>query len=99
MDVRSLRGLRLYKGCERTPMSAVEHKPGEIVALGGVYWVIHHQHRVRHRVCLDSGTLFPLCRKCSEKVRFEFAAEVPHRESLEIIYQDIDFSVRAAHSY
>ena len=99
MDVRNLRRLRLYKGCERTPMSAVEHKPGEIVALGGVYWVIHHQHRVRHRVCLDSGTLFPLCRKCSEKVRFEFAAEVPQRESLEIIYQDIDFSVRAAHSY
>jgi hypothetical protein len=80
-------------------MSAVEHKPGEIVAMGGVYWVIHHQHRVRHRVYLESGTLFPLCRKCSEKVRFEFAAETRHRDSLEIIYQDVDFSVRAAHSY
>jgi hypothetical protein len=80
-------------------MSVVEHKPGEIVALGGVYWVNHHEHRVRHRVYLESGTLFPLCRKCSEKVRFEFAAETRRRESLEIIYQDIDFSVRAAHSY
>jgi hypothetical protein len=80
-------------------MSSVEHKPGEIVALGGVYWVIHYQHRVRHRVFLESGTLFPLCRRCSEKVRFEFAVESRLREELEIIYQDIDFSVRAAHSY
>ena len=80
-------------------MSAVEHKPGEIVALGGVYWVIHYQHRVRHRVYLESGTLFPLCRRCSEKVRFEFATESRQRDALEIIYQDIDFSVRAAHSY
>lgn len=80
-------------------MSAVEHKPGEIVAMSGVYWVKHHQHREHHRVYLESGTLFPLCRKCSEKVRFEFAAEAPRRESLDIIYLDIDFSVRAASSF
>jgi hypothetical protein len=80
-------------------MSAVEHKPGEIVALAGVYWVIHYQHRVRHRVYLESGTLFPLCRRCSEKVRFELATETRKRNELEIIYQDVDFSVRAAHSY
>ena len=80
-------------------MSAVEHKPGEIVALAGVYWVIHNEHRERHRVFLESGTLFPLCRKCSEKVRFEFAAETRRRDSLDIIYLDSDFAVRAASSF
>jgi len=81
-------------------MSVAEHKPGEIVALAGVYWVIHYQHRVRHQVFLESGTLFPLCRKCSEKVRFEFGAGVRQpQEEHEIIYLDVDFSVRAAQAY
>ncbi len=80
-------------------MSSLENKPGEIVALGGVYWVIHYQHRVRHRVYLESGTLFPLCRKCSEKVRFSLATEARTRDEHELIYLDIDFAVRATTHY
>ncbi len=80
-------------------MSTVEHKPGEIVALGGVYWVIHYQHRLRHRVYLESGTLFPLCRKCHEKVRFTLATEARTRSEHEIIYHDLDFAVRASSAY
>ncbi len=77
-------------------MSSVEQKPGEIVALAGVYWVIHHEHRGKHQVFLDGGTLFPLCRRCHEKVRFVHSVQVEPTQEKRTIYSDLDFAVRRA---
>ena len=47
-----------------------EIPPGELCTQGGVYQVIHHAHRVIHKVLVRKGELFPRCNGCGEAVRF-----------------------------
>lgn len=47
-----------------------EFQPGGICTQSGVYQVIHHAHRLPHKVVISKGDSFPLCQKCGEAVRF-----------------------------
>lgn len=47
-----------------------EHPPGELCTLDGIYQVIHHAHRVAHKVLVRKGDRFPRCNGCGEAVRF-----------------------------
>jgi hypothetical protein len=47
-----------------------EHPPGELCTQGGIYQVIHHAHRVVHKVLVRKGDRFPRCNGCGEAVRF-----------------------------
>jgi hypothetical protein len=46
------------------------YKPGEVVGHSGVYKIYHDSHRLMHEATLLSGTRFPRCRQCGERVRF-----------------------------
>ncbi len=46
-------------------------KPGGSVPRSGIYRVYHNSHRLMHEVTLLNGELFPSCKQCSDKVRFE----------------------------
>ena len=37
----------------------------------GIYTVYHYQHRMPHAGLLVAGQLFPTCRQCGNRVRFE----------------------------
>jgi len=54
------------------------YKPGEAVPKAGLYLVLHHLHRKNHEVTLFQGELFPLCRRCGEKVRFQLMLTATH---------------------
>ena len=47
-----------------------ELPPGELCTQGGIYQVIHHAHRMPHKVLVRKGDLFPRCNGCGEAVRF-----------------------------
>ena len=44
--------------------------PGELCTQGGIYHVIHHSHRMPHKVLVRKGDRFPRCNGCGEAVRF-----------------------------
>ena len=44
--------------------------PGEIVAVSGVYRVVHVDHRADHEVVAIAGDILPGCRVCAGEVRF-----------------------------
>ena len=44
--------------------------PGELCTQGGIYQVIHHAHRVPHKVLVRKGDRFPRCNRCGAAVRF-----------------------------
>jgi hypothetical protein len=47
-----------------------ELPPGAVCTQGGIYQVIHHAHRVMHKVLVRKGDRFPRCNGCGEAVRF-----------------------------
>ena len=47
-----------------------ELPPGELCTQGGIYQVIHHAHRMPHKVLVRKGDLFPRCNGCGGAVRF-----------------------------
>jgi len=56
-----------------SPMTVKKYlQPGESVPETAVYAVIHDGHRPIHHATLRKGERFPLCAKCSDRVRFEF---------------------------
>lgn len=45
--------------------------PGQRVPSSGVYRVHHDSHRLMHEASLRAGEIFPCCRQCHTKIRFE----------------------------
>jgi hypothetical protein len=60
--------------------------PGETVPESGVYHAYHRAHRVPHALVALKGELFPTCRDCGARVKFELIEVVPH------ITHDWDFA-------
>ena len=52
------------------------YKPGEVIPESGIYRVQHDAHRLMHTATLLRATLFPLCRRCGQRVRFELLRQV-----------------------
>jgi len=52
------------------------YKPGEIVLKAGIYRVIHHGHRDPHEAGLNARDVFPACKICGVRVRFEIVREL-----------------------
>ena len=52
------------------------YKPGDVVPESGIYRVHHEPHRLMHSATLLRNTLFPLCKRCGQQVRFELLREV-----------------------
>ncbi len=51
---------------------------GETVPDSGIYQAIHRGHRAAHTLVALKGELFPVCRACGAKVRFQLIEAVPH---------------------
>ncbi len=51
---------------------------GETVPDSGIYQAIHRGHRATHTLVVLQGELFPVCRGCGAKVRFQLMEAVPH---------------------
>ena len=66
-------------------MAEPTYQPGESVPKGGLYLVIHHEHRENHEATLFIGEQFPSCRRCGEKVRFRLLQPATH------VDEDADF--------
>jgi hypothetical protein len=52
-------------------------KPGEVVPSGGIYRVLHKDHRDTHEVSLNADETFPACRECGSHVRFQLLLPLP----------------------
>jgi hypothetical protein len=52
------------------------YQSGDRVPTGGVYEVLHANHRVPHEVTLLEGQKFPPCARCSDRVRFRVVRKV-----------------------
>jgi hypothetical protein len=62
------------------------YRSGDVVRQSGIYEVIHdREHRETHEVVMISGTHFPDCETCKEKVRFRLVRTAPY------IFRDSDF--------
>jgi len=56
-----------------------DHPPGAVCIQGGIYQVIHHAHRVVHKVLVCKGDRFPRCNGCGEAVRFRLIKPAGHQ--------------------
>ena len=65
-------------------------KPGDAVPRGGIYNVVHYQHRMPHDAVLTDAQPFPLCHVCGARVRYRLV------RSGEPIEDDHDFKAGAA---
>ncbi len=61
--------------------------PGDEVPRAGIYRVVHYAHRVPHLVSIQAEGVFPPCRRCGDKVRFEPLAEAEGAP----LTSDVDF--------
>lgn len=59
---------------------------GQAAPCSGFYRVIHDEHRPDHLVCVVKGDVFPACRKCTARVRFQLWIEAAY------VTQDWDLS-------
>ena len=48
-----------------------ELMPGDQAPESGIYRVVHDGHRSPHPVCVIKGDVFPSCRHCRQRVRYE----------------------------
>lgn len=51
-------------------------RPGQVVALSGIYRVYHARHRLMHEALLLQGDHFPACTECRDNVRFALSRPV-----------------------
>ena len=58
--------------------------PGERVILSGIYEICHHDEP-RVKALLVRNTIFPLCKRCADQVRYKLVRPAPH------ISEDADF--------
>jgi hypothetical protein len=49
--------------------------PGTLCSQGGVYQVIHHEHRETHNVLVRKRETFPRCNVCKDAVRFRLVRQ------------------------
>ena len=56
---------------------ATHFRPGDRARATGVYRVTHLRHRMPHELTLLEGEVFPSCKKCKDKVRFELVHAAP----------------------
>ncbi len=75
-------------------ISGNSNKPGEQVPQTTTYWVHHYAHRMPHQAILRAGEVFPSCRVCGDRVRFEATVIVPPGTA-EPIQESLDFDVAA----
>jgi hypothetical protein len=53
------------------------YRPGMKVPTSGIYEALHGAgHRLEHEVTIAHGTLFPVCRRCAEDIRFKLVQSV-----------------------
>ena len=50
--------------------------PGALCSQGGIYQVIHREHRETHNALVRVGDTFPRCKGCGEAVRFRLVKQV-----------------------
>jgi len=58
---------------------------GDKVAESGIYDIKHHLHREHHEAVFLKGGVFPACRVCGERIRFQLNHGAPY------IAEDPDF--------
>ena len=56
--------------------------PSALCNQGGIYQVIHHEHRETHNALVRVGDTFPRCRRCGEAVRFRLVKQVSEPPSM-----------------
>ena len=56
--------------------------PGALCSQGGIYQVIHREHRETHNVLVRVGDTFPRCKGCGEAVRFRLVKQVNEPPSM-----------------
>ena len=56
--------------------------PGTLCCQGGIYHVIHHEHRETHNVLVRMGETFPRCNVCGDAVRFRLVKQVSEPTSM-----------------
>lgn len=52
------------------------YKPGEKIPKAGIYRAVHENHREPHEVIFKKEKLFPACKRCEDRVRFELVSSV-----------------------
>jgi hypothetical protein len=66
-------------------------RSGDKVPEKGIYWVHHFKHRLTHPAQI-MVRVFPVCRTCGDRVRFEKADVMP-LVTIDSIDIDVDFDV------
>ncbi len=54
-----------------------EFRPGDHAPATGIYRAVHVRHRMPHELTVLEAEIFPQCRKCQEKVKFELLHAAP----------------------
>ena len=57
-------------------------RPGALCDRGGIYQVIHREHRAPHKALVRVGDTFPRCRACGEAVRFRLIKQVSESQPM-----------------
>ena len=55
----------------QAPSPVRSFRPGDPAPSSGIYLAIHDGHRSPHEISACEGELFPRCRSCDGRVRFE----------------------------
>jgi hypothetical protein len=58
--------------------------PGELIVISGIYEICHRDEP-RVKVLLVRNTIFPMCKRCADEVRYKMVRAAPH------ISEDPDF--------
>lgn len=56
---------------------AREFRPGNSATITGVYRATHFRHRMPHEITVLEGEVFPRCKKCGDKVKFQLVHAAP----------------------
>ncbi len=56
---------------------AREFRPGDSATTTGVYRATHLRHRMPHEITVLEGEVFPRCKKCGDKVKYQLVHAAP----------------------
>jgi hypothetical protein len=56
--------------------------PGALCSQGGIYQVMHREHRETHNALVRVGDTFPRCNECGDAVRFRLVKQVSEPASI-----------------
>jgi len=65
--------------------------PGDTCIKSAVYCAIHYQHRLPHEVTVIEGSIFPSCKKCGTRVKFQLIAQPKSSANIIPVIADPDF--------